>query len=56
MQITKIGLDIAKNIFFIHGVDRHGKQFLKKKLKRDQILNGFSNLRNSVSYLGKTRS
>jgi hypothetical protein len=25
MEVTRIGLDIAKNIFQVHGVDVHGK-------------------------------
>jgi hypothetical protein len=25
MEITTIGIDLAKNVFQIHGADRHGK-------------------------------
>ena len=38
MQITTIGLDLAKNVFQVHGVNRHGKVELRKQLKRDQVL------------------
>ena len=26
MQVTTIGLDLAKNVFQVHGIDRHSKQ------------------------------
>lgn len=37
MKITTIGLDLAKNVFQIHGVDEHGKKVLNKQLKREQL-------------------
>lgn len=36
-QVTTIGIDIAKRIFQIHGVDKNGKIVLKKKLTRDKL-------------------
>ena len=44
MEVTTIGIDIAKRIFQIHGVDKNGKTILKKKLMRDQVLTFMSNL------------
>lgn len=44
MEITTIGLDLAKNVFQIHGVDGHGKGVLKKQIKRDQMSTFFANL------------
>ena len=35
-ETTTIGIDIAKRIFQVHGVDKNGKTVLKKKLMRDQ--------------------
>jgi transposase len=32
MKITTVGIDLAKNVFQIHGVDDHGKPVLRKKL------------------------
>ena len=29
-EITTLGIDLAKNIYQLHGVDRHGKSVLKK--------------------------
>ena len=34
MKITTIGLDLAKNVFQLHGVDERGRVVLKKQLKR----------------------
>jgi len=32
MEVSTIGVDIAKRIFQLHGVDKHGKTLFKKKL------------------------
>jgi len=34
MKITRVGVDLAKNVFQVHGVDRHGKCVWKRQLKR----------------------
>lgn len=39
-----IGLDIAKQYFQVHGVDKHGKEVFNKKLKRSAVLPFFANL------------
>ena len=44
MNLTTIGLDIAKGVFQVHGVDGHGKPVLRKQLKRSQVLAYFANL------------
>ncbi len=44
MKITTIGLDLAKNVFQVHGVNEHGKAVLRKQLKRDQVAPFFANL------------
>lgn len=36
MKIKRIGVDIAKSVFHVHAVDRHGKLLWQKKLKRDE--------------------
>jgi transposase len=38
MQITTIGLDIAKNVFQVHGIDGEGRVVLRRKVRRDQLL------------------
>ncbi|HEX6012408.1 MAG TPA: IS110 family transposase [Geminicoccaceae bacterium] len=44
MQVTTIGLDIAKNVFQVHGVDEHGRVILSKRLARAKVLAFFANL------------
>jgi transposase len=44
MKITAIGIDLAKNVLQIHGVDERGKAVLKKQLKRDQVTAFFANV------------
>lgn len=44
MKITTIGLDLAKNVFQVHGVDARGKVVVRKQLKRAQVLPFFANL------------
>jgi transposase len=34
MQITAIGLDIAKNVFQVHGIDAKAKVVVRKQLRR----------------------
>lgn len=41
---TTIGIDLAKNVFQIHGADARGKAVLKKALKRAQMAAFFANL------------
>lgn len=43
MNVTRIGLDIAKSVFWVHGVDIHGKALLSKKLSRNELLLWFAN-------------
>jgi transposase len=44
MQVTTIGLDIAKNVFQVHGVDGRGRVVLRKRLARGKVLVFFANL------------
>ena len=44
MKITTIGIDLAKNVFQIHGVDVRGKVAVRKQLKRAEMAKYFANL------------
>ncbi len=44
-EIITVGLDLAKNVFQVHGADASGLGVLRKKLRRDQVLAFFSELR-----------
>jgi hypothetical protein len=43
--ITTIGLDIAKSVFQIHGVDAGGQVVMRRQLKRRYVLTFFENRR-----------
>ena len=42
--ITSIGLDLAKKVFQVHGVDAEGKVVVARKLRRKQVLAFFAKL------------
>jgi transposase len=44
MKLTAIGIDLAKNVIQVHGVDERGKAVLRKQLKRSDVLRFFANL------------
>ena len=44
MKMTTIGLDLAKSVFQVHGVDEDGRTVLVKKLHRKQMRPFFSKL------------
>jgi transposase len=44
MKITTIGVDLAKAVFQIHGVDERGKVAVRKQLKRSDMSSYFANL------------
>src|SRR5947207_8272327 len=43
-EITTIGLDLAKHVFQVHGVDAQGTTVLRKRLRRGQVLALFSRI------------
>ena len=38
MKLSRVGVDLAKNVYQLHGVDRHGKPIWKRRLRRGQWL------------------
>ena len=44
MNITTIGIDLAKLVFQIHGVDARGKACLRRQLKRAEMMKFFTKL------------
>ena len=42
MKLTTVGIDLAKNVFQVHGVDERGQPVLRKQLKRDQVASFFA--------------
>ena len=43
-KIITVGLDLAKNVFQVHGTDGNGRAVLRKKLRRAQVLEFFGQL------------
>ena len=44
MQVTTIGLDIAKNVFQVHGIDAEEKVVIRKQLRRNKVMAFFKAL------------
>ncbi len=44
MKATTLGIDLAKDVFQVHGVNEQGKVVLRKRLKRAQVTEFFVNL------------
>jgi transposase len=44
MEITTIGLDLAKNVFHVHGVDDEGTVVIRRQLRRSRVLPFFEKL------------
>jgi transposase len=43
-EVSTIGLDLAKNVFQVHGVDGSGKTVIRRQLRRGQVLPFFKRL------------
>jgi transposase len=48
MEISVLGIDLAKSVFQLHGVDLKGKNVLRKRLSRGQLLAFVANLPNCL--------
>lgn len=44
MTVKRIGVDLAKNVFQVHGVDEHDRVRIRRRLKRSQLLTFFAQL------------
>lgn len=44
MQVSTIGVDLAKNVFQIHGVDGNGKVVITRQLRRKQVIEFFGKI------------
>ena len=45
MEVRTIGLDLAKSVFQLHGVDAKGRVVVRKRLTREKVLRFVANLR-----------
>lgn len=44
MNVTAVGIDLAKTVLQVHGIDGPGKMTMRKQLKRREVLGYFANL------------
>src|ERR1700741_3595378 len=44
MQVSTIGVDLAKNVLQVHGVDSAGKVVITRQLRRKQVIEFFSKI------------
>jgi transposase len=44
MKVTTLGIDVAKSIFQLHGVDEHGKVALQKRVTRAKLWESIAQL------------
>lgn len=44
MKITTVGIDLAKNVFSVQGVDEHGTVALRKSVRRGKLLELFAQI------------
>ncbi len=44
MKITTVGVDLAKTVFQVHGVDEQGEPVIRKRLNRNKVLEFFARL------------
>lgn len=42
MNVTTIGLDTAKHVFFVKGADARGREVMRKRLRRGQVIEFFA--------------
>jgi hypothetical protein len=44
VEVITVGVDLAKNVFQLHGVDETGRPVLRRQLRRSQMLEFFQRL------------
>src|SRR5688500_7392462 len=42
MKIATVGLDLAKNVFQLHGVDAAGRVVVRRRLRRSEVIKAFT--------------
>jgi transposase len=55
-SISTIGLDIAKSVFQVHGVDAAGQVVIRRQLRRRHVLAFFQKLPPCLSRLARHRT
>jgi transposase len=45
MNVPTIGIDLAKSVFQVHGIDKDGKTVIQKRMSRSKLLEFLFNYR-----------
>lgn len=48
-SITRVGLDLAKNVFQVHAVDAQGREIDKRAIRRGKLVDYFATCRHAPS-------
>ncbi|MCE3239191.1 MAG: hypothetical protein K0R24_2172 [Gammaproteobacteria bacterium] len=51
MNVTALGIDLAKKVFQLHGIDKEGKPVVRKRLMREELQYGCSLLGKEIYFL-----
>ena len=51
-KLNRIGIDLAKNVFQLHGTDRHGKVMWKRRLSRNKWINALQEVATTDGDIG----
>ncbi len=52
MDITILGLDLAKNVFQVHGINTAGDVIVRRRLRRGQVFEFFAS---ALTHSGRSR-
>ncbi len=44
MKTTTVGIDLAKNVFQVHGVNEHSKKMFNRQIRRNRMIAFFTQL------------
>lgn len=44
MKITTVGIDLAKSVFSMHGIDEHGKAVLRRTVSRGKVMEAMAGI------------
>ena len=56
MEITTVGLDLAKNVFQVHAIGSTGGVVVRRSLRRAQVIPFFSSRRDSSAWRRAARA
>jgi transposase len=52
MKVQLLGVDLAKNVFQLHGIDQRGRAVLSRRVQREQLLRVLGELEPCLTGIG----